>query len=546
MKVLIVDDEMIVRVGIKSIIQWDQLGCECVGEAGDGLEALEMIGRFNPDLVLTDIIMPEMDGIALLKEVNLRHPHIKVVILTCYNDFKYVQEALRLGAVDYLMKLSIKPQELHNMMQKVKMDLQDEQHRRADHLTMQQKLNVSAQAYKEGLLWDACKGKISTRSRWSELSAEWNVELNGDIGIIYMRINDFDKMVRKEQLKNPDTMIFAAANIAAEIVKKRGAGEVVKSEAGELVMFVQTRQENWLDLSRQLAMQIQDAVFKFLKLPLRVGISLHTASLPFLNESYTDAVNAYKHGFFHHSSSILTSVDLTNVADDLIILEMDELTGLKRLIEDQNVGMLKTRMLMLIADKTSGKAYTEQRVREFFHELLQPFHQHLKSSQQSLYTLPEFMDYYPYEAISQIEQFDQMQEWVLQFVEHYFSVENRSRKTPPKKEIIATQDYIRQHLQEKISVATLAGRIGYTESYFSHLYKKETGESIVEYMTRARLDKAKELLKSSDMKIYEIVELVGFMDPNYFTRQFKRFEGVTPLEYKNGLRPVGDLENRGG
>lgn len=189
----------------------------------------------------------------------------------------------------------------------------------------------------------------------------------------------------------------------------------------------------------------------------------------------------------------------------------------------------------LITQKISVKKFSEVRVREFFLDLLHPFHQYLKSIHHSIYEMPKFKHYYLYEAIHTIETFQELKSWFLQFVQFYCTFID-DKKLPVRKEIDEVQKYLKQHYGERISVSDIAKHIGFTENYLSALYKKETGENITDYLNRLRMQRARELLKTTDLKIYEIIEEIGYSDANYFSRQFKRFEGLPPNDFRALMR----------
>ncbi|MDF2922934.1 MAG: two-component system response regulator [Paenibacillaceae bacterium] len=533
MKLILVEDEMIVRVGIKSLIPWNELNCVCVGEAANGVEALELIEKHRPDLILTDILMPEMDGVTLLKHVRERYPHMKVIILSCHNDFHYVQQALRLGAADYLMKLSLKPAELRGILSKMKLVIDKEKESRLDQLEIHQKINVSQVAMKERCLWDALKGRMKNQEAWNRHVADWKMDLNGTVGIVHMQINDFAKRERLGELKNADTVLFAVTNIAQEIIRMSFHGEVIKGEKGEVVLLVGCRsREEWKQASLRLVQHIQESVLQFVKVSMTAGISDELASPPRLQESYNLACQAYAQSFFYSKSAILSSEVFKQIQSLFPVLNEEEMDLMANAIGRRDAGFVKGYVTSLVGKRLAGGVFLQHQVRDFFLDLLPVFDRRLKAVQKTIREFPEIMDYYPYEAIASIETIEELISWMMNFIDEYFERLSGYEMYSRRKEIMDAQQYICDNLGKKLTVDGISEHVGYTESYFSHLYKKETGESIVECITRLRLERAKDLLKTTDMKVYEIVEKIGFSDSNYFSRQFKRYEGMTPLDYR--------------
>ena len=126
LKVLIVEDEVLVRLGLKSVIRWGDMGMEIIGEAANGVQALEIYEKSRPDIILTDIKMPVMDGLEMLARIREKDNVTRVVVLTCYEEFKYLQSAMRMGISDYILKLQMKPAEIETVMAKIREEIRQD------------------------------------------------------------------------------------------------------------------------------------------------------------------------------------------------------------------------------------------------------------------------------------------------------------------------------------------------------------------------------------------------------------------------------------
>lgn len=219
--VLIVDDELLMRIGLKSIIQWEDEGFTILGEAANGREALELAGTHRPDLIITDIKMPVMDGLELIREARRLDIGGQFVILSCLEEFQYAQEALRLGAADYLIKSDMKPQELVHVLETVK--------KRAVRLSAGSSSGMPPGSYKESIehlketlfkeVLSGFKGAEEVLARREAL----HIRLpDGPMVLMKLRINRFDQLRRKYVEQDEKLLRYSVANILEEILPASG------------------------------------------------------------------------------------------------------------------------------------------------------------------------------------------------------------------------------------------------------------------------------------------------------------------------------------
>jgi two-component system response regulator YesN len=533
LKVLIVEDEMIVRVGIKSMIPWADLGCELIGEAANGLQALDIIRSHQPDVVLTDIQMPVMNGIELMKQLKEEYPLIQVIILSCHNDFEYVQQALKLGAVDYILKLSMQPHELQNLLIKVrdiKIKLKEEERTEAQKI---QKIHISSQVMKQKAIIEALEGKLQSPEQWAASVKDWIIPLHDSIGLMAIRIDDLEKKLQAGALKNKELMCFSVSNIALEILRTESSGDVVVNDQGLVILLANCRQPAvWEQHAQALAERIQTAARQYLKLSVSIGISRNLGMIPDISEIYQTAIQTLEYSFYYLKSAIIGSEALAAVREQPIYLTEEEV---KR-IEDELLLENKEQLQLIIHEvlhRSLNSTVEVRRARALFDDLLLPFYRHLKRLELSSIELPEFKGYYPNEAVRKMETLAELKQWFLDWIGFYIDFYRLHANTRMRSEIWAARAYMNRHYQQKITVSDIAASIGISEAYLSHLYKKESGENLIDYLTKYRLEQAKELLRNSDLRTYEIAERVGFADANYFSKQFKRYEGMNPLDYRN-------------
>jgi two-component system response regulator YesN len=526
-KVLIVEDEMIVRVGIKSMIAWNEIGYELVGEAVNGVHALELVELYKPDVVITDIQMPEMNGIELMKRLRDCQEDVQVIILSCHNEFEYVQQALKLGAVDYILKLSMKPEELTDILGRLRdnrMKQMEEKYR------SEQRLHISAEAMRKQLVLGMLEGKLVSEEKWNEEVRNWSIPLSARTGVMVCRVKE-----RQEEnglFKRKELLLFSVTNVVHEIVKAEFGGEVTELDSNEIVMLANCDNAvMWQKKSRIVAQKIGDALRQYLKLSVTIGIAPQLCKLPDAAETLKAARAALDHAIFYNKDVTVAGTSQTASREELVELTRTAIREIELELKASHTAGLQHIVKVFMGQLRLVQAASVE-VRSMLEELLLPFYRLSVPAQDPNVELPRWKRDSPEEAIRTSETIYRLEAWFLSWIEAYMdsaSFKNERVRT----EVAQARSHIHRNYKQKITVADIAGAIGLSESYLSHLYKKETGENLIDYMTKYRLEKAKRLLSETDLRTYEIAESIGFSEANYFSKQFKRYEGINPLEYRN-------------
>lgn len=409
-RILIVDDEILVRLSLKTLIPWQEHGFEVIGEAENGVEALAMLERSPCDIVLMDIRMPEMDGIVLMSTITKQWPHIRCIILSNYNDFDYVQKALQLGAVDYMLKLAWVPAELLEKCKRIGEDIENSRIQQSEKDQLVSKVVQLKSGAKRGQLQDLFmkhSSKLETDTLLHMLDLQCG---EPPYRVVCISIDEYRRVHEGNRFKSEQLLNYTVGNILEEIMKKNGGGELVETLNGKFALLLTSFSESTLE-------EMRAASATYARVSLSFGISGH-CTIYELHRAYEAAEESLERKF-HNPDKMMFYSDKQNVTD--------------------------------------------------------------------------------------------------------------ARYRPEIQEVI---DIIHKEFNNSIKVSELAKRIGFVENYLSVLFKKETGDKIVDYITKVRMKKARELLADPTYKIYEISEMVGYGDSNHFSKYFKKTEGVFPLEYR--------------
>ncbi|CAM3826632.1 response regulator [Cohnella lubricantis] len=512
-RAIVVDDEPIVRRGLISLIPKLDPEWIVAGEAKNGLEALELVKRETPDLVITDIRMPRMNGLDLLSA--LKEYPVHVVILSGYGFFEYAQTAIKFGAFDYLLK-PVKPPEILNLLQRLK---ERRQHHAAAAETARYPLNFS-KWWKDWLM-EAEEAQGYTHKLKELLPTE-----AGELQIVAVEIDRFDELIGEDQWGDKQLVAFAVRNVIQDIMADRPETHLIPLFAnGSRILYLFAGQSCGPDAAERLIREVG----RWVKISISIGLSDKTSEFEQLPALYRQAAEALRDKWIRGDGIVCRYAEAAAFAGEAAgyPVELDEaicrdvragdrgraLSGLEAFLHQVKQETLSYALFQRFALQLLSSVY-----RIVYENRIDDWVQKEMGEPQEL-----FRREFTWEEYRRF-----MTEWIGAIVD---SLEWR-RKQKNNRTIEKAIEYIRSHYAEDISLEDLARHVGMSGSYFSSFFKQETGDNFVEYLTRLRIDKAKTLMMDADLRLYEISQLVGYQDVKYFSRLFKRHVGATPAEYR--------------
>jgi len=533
-KVLIVDDEILVRVGLKTFVPWEELGFELIGEAASGKEAIDLIRQEGCDILLTDIQMPEMNGLELLELVHVEHPQIKSVILSNHEEFKYVHKAMQLGAVDYILKLTMEPKELEQKL----LGLKDKMQQARSQQTREEELRREVQAYsraaREKRLRDIVVKHCSPgeiRSCLAELGySHGSGKESLPFYVAKLRIGRYEEVLAENKYKSEKLLTYSVSNIMFEIMKKWSTGELIELENGSFALF-----SNYDPFT--MLQEMNESVKRYLQLDLCLGVSAPFLEEQSIHEAYKQAELALAASFYEGVGHVICySQDhqWTVAAGEGIEAEPLNVPH-ERWV--RHIAQRDGRGLQQILDEWSEeirakRCWSPEHIKESWIQLVHHFSSLLHEWDGDIYSIPRYKDKYPYHAIRVSETLEAMQEWMSGWIPLVMDAIKDLGQRRWRIEIRTVVQIIRNKFDTALKVSELAKEVGFNEAYLSTLFKKETGETIMDMIIRLRMNKARTLLLEPGIKIYEVSEAIGYTDANYFAKLFKKIEGIHPQEYR--------------
>lgn len=504
-KMLIVDDEKMIRIGIKTAIDWEKLGIDEVLLASGSGQALEIAEKSKPQLMICDINMPEMNGLELIERIRAFVPEMKIIVLTGYDNFEFVRESLRLHADDFFLK-PVDEDALFEALKKLVETIDSEERQKV----IQNIHTAQGQLYTEALFRRLVRGKAEK----SEIDTF--LESRGFYKNERLKIGIIVPPLMERKPDDVSLMEYEIKDICMGMIKL-DSGEVLFTDTDRNTVLIMKKAKETSDFAVRLR-QISSVLEMEFGAPPRIYLGGTVEGYYNLASSYNDACAV--------KNEISRCEDVkADRADD---------------------GSSKWRQTFtLIKQKLLGHLSDSDRVRLIWRRF--------ESEIKNFNLLPETVEKYCFELACAVyyAQFDKIEEKEENRLEYFLSAVRHGERDDillltrvfiekllrgssfGEAEVISkAKAYIHEHLTENLSVTSIAAYLYITPNYFSRLFKSMTGEGCNDYIVRKRIERAKKLLRDTNMKTGKIADAVGYHDANYFSLAFKKCTGVSPTQYR--------------
>lgn len=526
---LIVDDRAEVVKSIEKLGNWRDMRVEVIGGASNGAEAMELIKSHKPKILITDIKMPIMDGLELTKQAKEFDGSIKVILLSGYDEFSYAQEAIKLGAQEYLLK----PAKIELLREAVERSLEllnQEERKYYEDLKLKQKVQESLPLLRGEYFNSIIKNPIKDKTKMKEKLEYLGVELGlENFRVMVLSLDDYKPTVDDLSSIDYDLLMFAAMNIIEETMQELDRAVVFKSGAAEICVIINTDSDP--DRIFSAAELCKDRINHFLSQSVSIGIGRYHRDAEEITASYREAVKAVQNRLIIGKNSII-NIDNIDVCSSVRFKYPYEAAG--ELLEYIRVGA--SSKVEEVYNGFVQELYTNN---TGFPELIKRYLINFLStmSRELIENGISFNDIVgdEIEAMRRLETYGTLEEIsgelksiIIRVAEHIYEL----KKANEKSNIDAVIRYIDDnYAKADLSLSDISKQFFISPSYLSTLIKEHLGETFIERITRLRMDKAKVLLVSGEAKVYEVAENVGYTDRRYFSDIFKKYTGFTPKEY---------------
>lgn len=525
-KVMLVDDEEEVRQAIERRVNWEEIGFKVVASAENGEDALEKAEKYVPDVVMSDIHMPFMDGLTFCHYLKKQFPGTRIIIFSGYDEFEYAKEAIKLEAEEYILK-PIDAEELKQVFLRIKARLDEEYDKRRNLENLEKYYEESLPILKEQFLIGLLEGRIAQEYLDKYLTA-YNFNIDASffaVGVFEPAPSSSDetmttqllavslKQIVDEQLSK--TMDHISINYLGRVITIG----FLKSTASHKE-FVEAI-DNICKLSS-----------KMLGVATSAGIGNTVGKIQDISQSFIDAQDALSYRVLFDENQALYIKD---VEPGYSRYEFNGDSQINSLIKEIKIGTRDNlgEEIDRILDNLKRASISIQHIQLFCVEVYVDLMRLARS-----YDLDDeqlsALDMDVYNEVKSFNSPDELRDWLETICMTLRSMIRKERQDSTKLLVEKAKEYIRENYSDsELSVDRLCTYLSVSPTYFSSMFKKETGVSFVTYITNIRMEQAVHLLDSTDEKSYVIAGMIGYEDPNYFSYVFKKAYGISPSKYRS-------------
>lgn len=552
-KVFLVEDEYAIREGIKRTIRWEEDGFCLVGEAGDGEVAYPKILAAKPDILITDIRMPFMDGLELSKLVKKELPNIKILILSGYDDFSYAKEAISIGVEEYLLK-PISEEILMNELKKVSESIRSQEAEKRYRELYKKEREEIRNLEKQKFFKDIIDGKL----HFTEL-LDQGKSLGIDVTSAWYQPIVMNIVFRDSDESNFDAYSNTKENVYQKIKEYHNglSDAYMYEQAGDVFCILKkgNTEEDIIANTNGYVDKI-DELLRDQEVKYYLSIGRPVERIRDVGASYKSAVKRFAQRFMYDENHVFVymsdegdgqakkgvstqeKIDFSKL--DIGKISQKYIQNFLRNGSQMEVHNFVTDYFESMYEEAMGSMILRQYVVIGAIFSIMSF---LESMSISKADIEEKIGRYQ-DAGKYINSLEETKQCTEELLTEAIKLRNQVSEKKYTELIESAREYIQNNYQnDDLSLQSVASSVNVSSNHFSAIFRKETGETFIEYLTTVRMDKAKELLLCTSMKTSEIGFEVGYKDPHYFSYIFKKIHSVSPKEYRKAKQKTDEGEN---
>lgn len=545
--VVIADDEAVVREGVRDRIPWADLGYALVSDCEDGQRALEAVNRLRPDLLITDIRMPFLNGLELARRVAAESPQTRVLLLTGHDEFEYAHEAVRLHVADFLLK-PISSRELQAVLTRVHAELVAARTQREAERELRAQWEASIPLLRERVLNDVVQGSRPLNERLTRLEEVGISLAPGRVRTVLVSL-DADE-TEAPPIARPFVPLAVGNMARAEVGDAPQVYHFGRGEALHAMLILGPDDDLFARLDR-----LRRRCAAELGAPVTIGVGHAYGRLQDLPRSLREAERALMQRFLGDGNRVIVAGEAadepvarseapfgTESAPQSTAAARDEASIRDELntAESESVAIALRN-----GDGAAARAAVDAQI-EACRRRRAPVERCILALQRELARVLDAADDLdvpltvltagtenPFAVIARLGSLDAIGRWLHEVVARFVTHLETRHADQMEQRIRAAQAYVREHFDDPdLSLTEVCNELSVSVSHFSSRFKQRTGQSFVEYLTSVRIGRARELIATGAGKSYEVAARVGFRDPNYFSSTFKKVTGMTPTQFR--------------
>ncbi|MCR8849485.1 response regulator [Rossellomorea sp. SC111] len=519
MKAIIIDDEKHVREGLLLLAEWDKHGIHTILEAEDGDEAIELIKKHRPEIIFTDMRMPKRDGISLLKWLHASDLTSKTIVVSGYDDFEYMRNAIHYKSFDYILK-PIEPDVLNDTLNKAVKEWEEQARSRKSQVEESRVMNEVKPLYWDRFFSNLCSKEGITKEMAEKVEKEFGVsieKLHKTVALLPIK-----PIVMKSFQGDRDLAFFTIINICNELLRKQNDGVCFRNSNKEeelVILFWNHKHVTYL------LEEIHSLIYQYGRVSPVTALGRKSRKV---KEAYESALEVYSRHPLLAQKKFVTHLDVEtgshlHLLDHSNELKWAILSGSREQVQSQLEGIFSKLENSHILSLDQIQVWEDQ------FEILRNnwLKEYEIRSQEAFY---RGRDYWREDGSFSFRKFKE--EKTKEFIELIQTL-TQAKYQKEKNNMQYIEEYLQQHYQEDINLQDIADRFYLSREYISRKFKQDYGATITDYVTNIRMEKAKKLLENPYLKIYEVAYGVGYGNEKYFSKVFKKHAGLTPNEYRH-------------
>jgi len=527
----IIDDIASVVEGLSQQVKWEEYGIRVAGTALDGEEGLRLIRSEQPDIVLTDIRMPHLDGIEMMNRLSLDGIAPRLIFFSGYTDFEYAQQAVRLGAFDYVTKPHA-IREIVDIVCKARDAVLAERREQAMQRETQRKMRESMPVLRQEfikLLLHHPSSLESVRQRWDFLQIELAQE---NLAVMVIEIDHYGERSRSMRMEEAELLRFSLQNIVEETIAACTRGMVIRETMSRFAVVYETAATR----EARLAEQCADHIARYTKFTVSIGLGRVALRIGELAGAYRQAVTALSYQFYTGGNTVLLYDDVAGRGGEAPRYSKEKEQELGMYLRSGNAAGAVTALEHIFEELAASQPLPE------------PVYLISVYNEIASFVLRVLLENVPYDDMRELDRAslharlgapaalkELQRELILLCTQGCSMIDNR-RQTESQRSIDEAVRHMRANLREDLTLADCARHVHLSGNYFANVFKKVTGMTFVQFLTQERVEAAKRMLLEGG-QVQEIAGEVGYEDRRYFSNVFKKHTGMTPSEFKSRYHP---------
>lgn len=567
--ILIVDDIPLIIKALKSLVNWDDNDFRIAGEAFDGVEAIKILEEINIDILITDIKMPVMDGLELIKYVREKHPNIKIIVMSSYDEFEQVRKSFKLGASDYLLKLEMDADNMMDICIRLKNEIDTELEQKNtiskfdnyikaqkklmeeelhNHKHLEKKLAFNKAVLRDSFFKEIIRGQNYTEAEFAQKKLDLDLLVDeGKYIIMLVCVENFKSLVCDKWDEDEELLQFSILNTIEESLRTFEPGDVFcinRDEYVVLLSYVNTM--SWNEMKNRYSLifnGIEKNLRNYIGVIASAGLSRAEGSVSMLTKMYLQAKEALRYRFIGGKGKLISCDEIHSGNEKFDLRQTDKLDYIRSVLDSLDPKVVRSSVDNLCIKDSEVPAGGMNSVREVYDKYSWILIDFIEENVISL-KCEELIHYYNHHLwnMGSIRELNQWLSDTINALADSLSTQNSV--------VNLARQYIHKHFSSDISLKVVAEAINISSGHLSRIFLEKMNCNFVDYLNSYRIEKAKEYMKNSNLKIYEISEKVGYKNVEHFTRLFRRLVGKSPSEYAsmrklNGTSLLNANKNQG-